>query len=566
MENGQAQGKNRDGNPSAWAQGNGRQNQRVATAGNQSGLGNKGNQSNQGIKAGKEFAMTDKGGEKGLMGTLVTFLALFTGIFLLFVGDGLFITSAGVRLHEMGMSNIVIGLVNTSFFLGAALSTIMAHKVISRVGHARSFSIFGAVFAVGSLTHVLTENLYLWGVLRVFQGFSYYGLLMVVESWLNERSDTSIRSRVLATYEITFYIAFSVGLYLIGLNIGANNIFLLAAVFVILAIIPVLLTRLEEPALPPKERISMPRFRGISPLAIVGAFFAGIMTNGFFTVSSVYMLEQGFSVKEASLFATAGMFGGFAIQIPVGKFSDTYGRRPALILALSIAVLSSAATWLLQGNAHHQYVIAFFLGTGIFTIYSLSLARANDERHLADLNVVQISRGILFCYGLGALFSPLVYGVAMHFFPAKGFGGVFAALSVTLFVFTLTQKTVPKSKRSTYVPMPSAISEISSGLDPRQDEPEYKGGLKGEEAIEAMRRDGKNPEEVMAANAEDGAMATITKDETPNMAESSGGDSNQNSAKANEAKDKPVAENTDSQNDGAKDGNDRKEAEDQEDK
>lgn len=51
-------------------------------------------------------------------------------------------------------------------------------------GHIRSFSVFGAVFAIAALGHLMTDNLWEWGVLRVVLGFCYYSLLMVVESWL----------------------------------------------------------------------------------------------------------------------------------------------------------------------------------------------------------------------------------------------------------------------------------------------------------------------------------------------------------------------------------------------
>ena len=126
------------------------------------------------------------------------FYSLFFSVFFLFAGFGLFLNSAGVKLAQMGVSNTAIGALNAAFFVGAALSAVAAHRVVSGVGHIRAFSVFGAVFAIAALGHMMTDNLWAWGVLRVVLGFCYYSLLMIVESWFAERSMAAARARVLA--------------------------------------------------------------------------------------------------------------------------------------------------------------------------------------------------------------------------------------------------------------------------------------------------------------------------------------------------------------------------------
>ena len=103
-----------------------------------------------------------------------TFYSLFSGIFFLFFGYGLFLNSAGIKLAEMGVSDVVIGLLNAAFFMGAAMSTIFAQRIVSSVGHIRSFSVFGAVFAIAALSHMMLENLWIWGILRIVLGFCHY--------------------------------------------------------------------------------------------------------------------------------------------------------------------------------------------------------------------------------------------------------------------------------------------------------------------------------------------------------------------------------------------------------
>lgn len=396
--------------------------------------------------------------------------ALFIGIFTLYIGNGLFLSSAGIKLSELGVSNTLIGAVNTSFFIGAALSAIAAHLVISRVGHARSFAVFAALISVGTLLHTLTDNVWIWMVLRVMQGFCHYGLLVVAESWLNEKSDSSIRGRVMAIYQTIFYVAFACGVILMGLNLSNTGIFILSALFTILALVPVALTRLPEPAIPPRERASIPKLFTIAPLALVGGFVGGITVTGFFTMSSVFMLSQGFSVQEASYFMTAALIGGFVIQMPVGRLSDTYGRRNTLIVMSSISLIASIATWLVHGSAYLQYIMGFFLGCGIFTIYSLSLARANDVVNGKATSLIEISRTLLFAYGIGSLISPMLLGVVMQQFGAHGFGVVLAIASAILLAVSIWQDRVKPQDRSVYIPMPAGLTDIASVLDPRVDE------------------------------------------------------------------------------------------------
>lgn len=88
------------------------------------------------------------------------FYSLFSGIFFLFFGYGLFLNSAGVKLAEMGVSDVVFGLLNAAFFVGATLSAILAHRIVSSVGHIRSFSVFGAIFAIAALSYMMIDNLW----------------------------------------------------------------------------------------------------------------------------------------------------------------------------------------------------------------------------------------------------------------------------------------------------------------------------------------------------------------------------------------------------------------------
>ncbi|MBR8461971.1 MFS transporter [Campylobacter sp. faydin G-140] len=377
-------------------------------------------------------------------------LPLFLGMSLLFIGNGLVISSGSVELKRIGTSEVMIGAINTCFFIGAMISTMTSHLIVLRAGHIRAFAIFSAIFSLSAMFHSLSMNLYFWAILRALLGFCYYALLMVIESWLNSKTPNRIRSRILAFYEAVFYINFGLGILILSLELKTFEVFIIGAAFLMLSTIPLYLIRIKEPPLPPRQSVSMPKIFTIVPLALVGSVIAGVLINGFFSMSSVFIMLQGYGAKEVSFFMTIAMFGGFCAQFFIGKLSDKFGRRPAIIFSCTIAFVSALA-FLFSTNLKVQYGLAFCLGMGIFCLYGLSIARANDA--LTDRSKsVEVSRALLFSYSSGSLISPLVMGASMDMFGTFGFIYVYLTLSLVLLVFAFTKETIPVELRKSYHP------------------------------------------------------------------------------------------------------------------
>ena len=91
--------------------------------------------------------------------TIRSMFALFVGMAFLFVGNGLIISSAGVELKKMGAGELETGFVIAVFFVGAMIATIFSHKIVSKVGHIRSFGIFASLFGIAAMFHDLSQNL-----------------------------------------------------------------------------------------------------------------------------------------------------------------------------------------------------------------------------------------------------------------------------------------------------------------------------------------------------------------------------------------------------------------------
>ncbi|PSM51795.1 major facilitator superfamily transporter [Campylobacter blaseri] len=385
--------------------------------------------------------------------TIRILAALFIGIGFVFIGNGLVITSAGIMLTNMGVSNFYIGMITSCFFFGGILSSIFTYRFISNYGYIRSYAIFTALFAIASLMHGFSENIIYWAFLRFMLGFSYFSIVMVVESWINARSKNEIRSRVLSFYEIIYYSAFGIGVLILTFNLSTAKIFTMSVFFIILGSIPINIIRIKEPKLPPRKKIFIPNIFNIVPLALVTSFVAGILINGYFSMGSVFILDSGGGVKDASVFLLLAMCGGFLSQLFFGNFSDKFGRKNAIMLSAFILLVASGLLFSIVENIFLEKILSFFIGFGAFSLYSLALARANDVLNNKD-KTAEVGAALLLSYTCGSLVGPLFMGLLMQIFGPKGFIFIYILSSVTLIVFSLFRESIPKKDRTEYIPAP----------------------------------------------------------------------------------------------------------------
>ena len=394
--------------------------------------------------------------------------SLFFAIAFLAIGYGMILTFMGIYLKELGLNDAIIGLINASFFLGAIGSSIFSQKIISSVGHIRSFATFASLMVISFLTQALFFNEYLWAFLRFVSGFAFYALLIIIESWLNEKSSQKHRGKILAIYTIIFYLATALGQ--VFLNIKGDTIyiiFILGSVLILFSVLFISMTKIKEPILKPFEKYSFPKLYNVVPLALTGSFIGGFFVGGFFTMVPIYLMQKYSSIETVSLFMACSIIGGLISQWPIGILSDKYGRRK--IIAYSGFYIFFISLLFLFSHLLDNYIyfLGIFLGFSIFSIYPLSLARAND---VVDENkdIVEISRTLLFAYSLGSFIAPIILGIGLFYYLEFIFL-VFAILGLFLGFYSLSKKRVADDDMSIFVNIPVASGSVVVELDPRQD-------------------------------------------------------------------------------------------------
>jgi MFS family permease len=166
------------------------------------------------------------------------------------------------------------------------------------------------------------------------------------------------------------------------------------------------------------------------------------------------------------------IIGGLLSQWPIGLLSDKYGRRKMIAyngfyIFLVCLLFLVNYTW-----ENYIYFLGILLGLSIFSIYPLSLARAND---VVDENkdIVEISRSLLFAYGLGSFISPVILGFGLFYYKEFIFI-IFAILGIFLGFYSLSKKRIADDDMSIFVNVPVASGTTVVELDPRQDLEEEK--------------------------------------------------------------------------------------------
>jgi len=412
--------------------------------------------------------------------SLTPISSLFFAIAFLAIGYGMILTYVGVYLKDLGLNDAVIGLINASFFLGAIGSSIFSQKIISSVGHIRSFATFASLMVISFLIQALYFNEYLWAILRFVSGFAFYALLIIIESWLNEKSSQAHRGKILAIYTIVFYLSIALGQ--LFLNINVENIsyvlFILGSVLILFSVLFISMTKIKEPILKPFEKYSFPKLYGVVPLASMGSFIGGFFVGGFFTMMPIYLIQKYSSIEMVSFFMACSIVGGLISQWPIGLLSDKYGRRKLIAINSFYITLISLLFIFTNSFENMIYILGVLLGFSIFSIYPLALSRAND---VVDENkdIVEISRALLFSYGLGSFIAPIVLGFGLYYHSEFIFI-VFAILGIFLGFYSLSKKRIADDDMSVFVNIPIVSGGTAVELDPRQDL-DYKKDLNDEQ-------------------------------------------------------------------------------------
>jgi len=370
---------------------------------------------------------------------------------------------AGFVLRE----ETLIGLVLSLFGLLNSVGQLFTGRLSDRTGKRRAFVLAGlAIFAVGSATYPLVSSY--WAVLgaRALQGIGAACTIPATVALVNEYSASNDeRGGNFGVFNTFRLIGFGFGPIVAGVVItgglateagpsesatvvdyslptilgggtfsGFTAAFAVAVLgaavsFVLVTLLIADPPRDEEAAASDLSIAVLDHERGgFDPVFVlgVGTFFMATTIALFATLEGPIRARLGESTLMFSLQFAAAVIANVLLQVPIGRASDEYGRRPFIVAGFVILIPAVFA----QGVVTTPLLMLaarFVQGIAVALVFAPSLALAGD---LASVGGSGTTLSVLtMAFGLGVAVGPLASGVLYNL---GGFGAPFfvgAALS-----------------------------------------------------------------------------------------------------------------------------------------
>lgn len=396
--------------------------------------------------------------------------ALLISAAILLAGGGLLSTLIAIRANAAEFPLPAIGFMTSAYYAGFIAGCIYTPHLVKRVGHVRVFAALSALTAAGTLIHMLWINVPVWVILRAVIGFSFAGLYVLIESWINEAAPNEQRGQVLSIYRMVDLAAVTVGQFMLSIPDPQGFVlFSLVAICICLAIFPISLSTAKTPKAVTETSLNLKKLIRVSPLASVGCFAVGLTNGAFWGVAPIFVTDLGHPVLVVSTFMSVVIFAGAIMQWPVGWLSDKFGRRTLILFITLGGVAAGVFLWLLAG----QGKMMIFAGGALYGLFAMQVfglcaAHANDRAEPHEF--VAVSGGLLLIYGAGSVFGPSFGAVVMSEMGPPFLFAYTACVHALLAVYTLyrTVREDAPEDSAVYVAMARPRSmAIIRRMDPR---------------------------------------------------------------------------------------------------
>jgi MFS family permease len=367
-----------------------------------------------------------------MLKVIATTWPLLLGVMLLMVGNGVQGSLLGIRGTLEDFSTVELSVVMSAYFVGFLFGTSLAPAMIRRVGHVRVFAALGSLISAVLVLYPAVPDWWAWTLMRVIVGFSFSGIYVCAESWINNTSTNETRGQALSAYMIVQMLGIiaAQGLFAAG-DPGGFVIFIIPSVLVSLAFMPILLADTPAPGFDDTRRMAFGDLFRASPLGCAGMLLTGGVFAAMFGMASVWGTMIGLTVPQIALFVAVIYVGGLVLQYPIGWLSDRMDRRRLIAVLSAVATVTMVLATVFAMPFWMHLVVATLLGGITNPLYSLLIAHTND--YLRRDQMAGASAGLLFLNGLGAITGPIATGWLMETMGPGGFflfmGANFAGLA-----------------------------------------------------------------------------------------------------------------------------------------
>lgn len=355
------------------------------------------------------------------------------------ISQGLLLPVLAIFLERMGISSSMNGLNAAALYVGSFAMTLVAERLLGWVGF-KKLIVSGLVLVMLSLVAFpLIPSVAVWFVLRVLVGIGDSALHYAAQLWVLMMSTVKNRGQSISFYGMSYGLGFSIGpLGIPLLKYGEAVPFLILAVLFLFILLVVLF---KLPNLKPEKSEQgeqQPAGRYLKSyrlawFALIPAFLYGYMEAGINSNFPVYGLRSGFTLGEISTLLPFVGIGGLLLQLPLGIWSDKFGRKRVLTIAGIVGGCCFLLIPVAGTNFWATLLLLTMAGGLVGSFFSLGLAYAADILPRVLLPAANVVAS--FHFNAGSIAGPNAGGAIME----TGWnGGIFVLLGGLYILFACT--------------------------------------------------------------------------------------------------------------------------------
>lgn len=382
--------------------------------------------------------------------------ALVAGGFAVALGYGVVAPAIPQFALEFGVSNFAASVIVSSFALMRLVSAPLAGWLVSRLGERRTYTIGILIVALSTGAAALAANYAQFVFLRGAGGVGSAMFTVAATALLAKVSPVHARGRVASLNAAGFLLGGLLGPVIGGVvavfGLRAPFVFYFLTLLVAAAVVAIALRgsqaagapapRTEGPASDEMRFLAALRFSQYHSL-LFSSFTFGWASYGV-RVSLIPLLVAvtfGGDATAAAWILAAYAAGNAVLIFPSGRWNDTVGRKPMLVLGMAILAASYAAI----AAAPTLWVLA-----GIMLVSGAGSALANPGHQAVLADVLARKRGgnVVAGYSMasdfGGVLGPAIAGALADL---AGFDSAFLLTAALLGISALFWALTPDSRR-----------------------------------------------------------------------------------------------------------------------
>ncbi|MGG1573262.1 MFS transporter [Fictibacillus sp. NRS-1165] len=373
------------------------------------------------------------------------FSVLVSIVFISGFSQGMLLPLIAILLEESGTSSTLNGLNATALYIGIVLASPFIEKPMRTFGY-KKIIVTGLILVTVSLfLFPWWKTFWFWFALRMIIGVGDHMLHFSTQVWVTSNSPADKRGRNIALYGIAFGAGFGIGPLMTRLADSSEAFpFLVSGGFCLVSLFVMSFIHNEYPVSASSKEAGMntvSRYREVirlSWVALLPAFGYGFLEatlNGSFPV---YALRHGIPIDWVSILLPSFIIGSLVFQLPLGLWSDRFGRRNVLLVCLLIGFAAFTAT-LFAGGSMPVFLMLFFIaGMFVGSLFSLGITYMSDLLPMHLLPAGNILAGIAF--SAGSMSGPPIGGYFIEIFESGAFVYAISGMLLTLLVVTSIHK------------------------------------------------------------------------------------------------------------------------------